>query len=205
MFVGSAIKTFALCEALRQADSPDVVARITNRQLALDASVWNVDSQTFNPPYLSGRVSQRTALEAMICHSDNTATDMIFRAVGVGNIRRFIASAGLTRTEVPDSTRSFFGYILGAEDYRSYSWDEISSSDGVFVRPPLTRWRRWHPPVDGRRDLADPAAAGSEGVHEGREHRHARLSRRLRARWDVLRRSLGVLHAGHQLAIPRRE
>src|SRR5690348_14251918 len=39
LFVGSAIKTFALCEALRQADSPDVVTTITGRQLSLNASV----------------------------------------------------------------------------------------------------------------------------------------------------------------------
>ena len=38
----------------------------------------------FNPPNLSGLVSQRTALEAMIMHSDNTATDMSMKQVGVG-------------------------------------------------------------------------------------------------------------------------
>ena len=65
-----------LAEALRQADSPDVVQTITQRQLALDASVWSPDSATFNPPNLSGVVSERTALEAMILHSDNTGTDM---------------------------------------------------------------------------------------------------------------------------------
>ncbi|MGO9885421.1 MAG: serine hydrolase, partial [Solirubrobacteraceae bacterium] len=75
LFVGSAIKTFVLCEALRQADTPDVVQRISDRQLALDASVWSSDSATFNPPNLIGMVSERTALEAMIMHSDNTATD----------------------------------------------------------------------------------------------------------------------------------
>jgi beta-lactamase class A len=39
LFVGSAFKTFVLCEALRQADTPDVVQTISQRQLALDASV----------------------------------------------------------------------------------------------------------------------------------------------------------------------
>lgn len=137
MFVGSAIKTFALCESLRQSDSPEVTAKIAARQLALNESVWNTDSQSFNPPNLTGKVSQRTALEAMICHSDNTATDMTFKHAGVGNIRKLIASLGLRQTLVPDSTRIFFGYILGAKDYKHYTWKDLTESDGTFVKPPL--------------------------------------------------------------------
>ena len=55
LFVGSAIKTFVLAEALRQADSPAVVATLKAKQLTLDASVWNLDSATFNPPNSSAR------------------------------------------------------------------------------------------------------------------------------------------------------
>lgn len=137
MFVGSAIKTFALCAALRDVDSPTVVNRVASRQLALDESVWSVDSATFNPPHLSGTVSQRTAMEAMICHSDNTATDMIFKLVGPDRIRRFIDHAGLTQTQIPESTRVFFGYILGAEDYRHFTWKQLQESNGKFTRRPL--------------------------------------------------------------------
>lgn len=97
---------FVLAEALRQADSPDVVKTITERQLALDASVWSPDSATFNPPNLTGVVTERTALEAMILHSDNTGTDMTLKLVGADNVRAFIASAGLTNTLIPDSTRA---------------------------------------------------------------------------------------------------
>ena len=61
MFVVSAIKTFILCESLRQFDSLDVVQSITTEQLTLDASVWNLDSATFNPPNLIGKVSQHRA------------------------------------------------------------------------------------------------------------------------------------------------
>ena len=32
-------------------------------------------------------------------------------------VRAFIASAGLTNTLIPESTRSFIGYLLGAPDY----------------------------------------------------------------------------------------
>jgi len=140
MFVGSAIKAFVLCEALRQADSPTVVQTIAQKQLALDASVWTVDSATFNPPHLSGLVSERTALEAMICHSDNTGTDMSFKLVGPDNVRSFIASAGLKHTQVPDSTRVFFGYLLGAKDYKTFTWDQLVAAledDAPIVNPPL--------------------------------------------------------------------
>jgi beta-lactamase class A len=80
VFVGSAIKTFVLCETLRQLDGPGVVNSLSSRSLDLNASVWSVDSATFNPPNLIGQVSHRTALEAMINHSDNTGTDMSIKA-----------------------------------------------------------------------------------------------------------------------------
>ena len=139
MFVGSAIKTFVLCEALRQADTPNVVQTITAKQLALDASVWTVDSPTFNPPNLIGAVSERTALEAMILHSDNTATDMSLKLVGPDKVRAFIASIGLKSTLIPDSTRVFFGYLIGAKDYLTFTWEELiaAEANSTIVNSPL--------------------------------------------------------------------
>jgi beta-lactamase class A len=75
----------------------------------------------------------------MICHSDNTATDMTFKHVGVANIRKLIASLGLKQTLGPNSTRIFFGYILGAKDYKHYTWKDLTESDGKFVKPPLNQ------------------------------------------------------------------
>jgi beta-lactamase class A len=142
MFVGSAIKTFVLCEALRQADSPTVTARIAARQLALNASVWSPDSASFNPPFLAGRVSERTAMEAMITHSDNTGTDMMLKLTGPDNVRRFIASIGLHSTLIPDSTRVFFGYLLGAKNYRHFTWADVVAAEKEnkpYVHSPLNR------------------------------------------------------------------
>jgi beta-lactamase class A len=137
LFAASAIKTFALCEALRQADSPDIVGALETKELALDAGVWSLGSPIFNPPDLSGMVSERTALEAMILRSDNTATDMIFNLAGADNIRRFIASAGLRRTRIPDSTRIFSGYLFGAANYKTITWDELLklASEGRIANP----------------------------------------------------------------------
>lgn len=128
MFVGSAIKTFILCEALRQSDAPEVVQTLRARQLNLDASVWALDSAMFNPPNLIGKVSERTALEAMIMHSDNTATDMCLKQVGPEKVREFVASAGLKSCVIPESTRSFVGYLLGAKDYKNFTWEAIGAA-----------------------------------------------------------------------------
>jgi beta-lactamase class A len=140
MFVGSAVKTFILCEALRQADSPNVVQALKAKQLSLDASVWSVDSATFNPPNLIGKVSQRTALEAMILHSDNTGTDMSIKQVGPEKVRELIASMGLKNTMVPDSTRSLFGYLLGAKDPKAFSWEELgAAANSPIVNSPMNK------------------------------------------------------------------
>jgi beta-lactamase class A len=140
LFVGSAFKSFVLCETLRQVDSPTVVNALRSEQLSLDASVWSLDSATFNPPNLIGKVSLRTALEAMIMHSDNTGTDMSLKHVGPDKVREFIASIGLKNTMIPESTRVFFGYLLGAKDYKTYTWEEIGAAANLpIVNSPLNK------------------------------------------------------------------
>jgi Beta-lactamase enzyme family len=116
------------------------VQTLTTKQLALDASVWNLDSATFNPPNLIGTVSERTALEAMIQHNDNTGTDMSLKPAGPENVRRFIASAQLNNTVIPDSTRSLFGYLLGAMDYKTFSWMQlIAATNSPMVNSPMNK------------------------------------------------------------------
>jgi beta-lactamase class A len=125
LFAASAIKTYVLCEALRQADSSDIDATLEQRDVVLDSTIWSLGSPIFNPPNVTGVVSERTTLEAMITRSDNTATDMAFKLAGVDNVRAFIASAGLENTLVPDSTRALTGYLFGAENYLNLTWEEL--------------------------------------------------------------------------------
>ena len=148
LFVASANKTFVLCEALRQIDSPEVVEILEDRELALDDSVWSFGSPIFNPPNLAGIVSERTAMEAMILRSDNTATDMMFKVAGADNVRAFIASAGLSNTLVPDSTRVFTGYLFGAPDYKNLTWEELQQ---VVMQPQA------HPLLNNVQTLASSA------------------------------------------------
>jgi len=140
LFVGSAFKSFVLCEALRRADSPQIVQALTTQQLTLDASVWSLDSATFNPPNLIGKVTKRTALEAMILHSDNTAADMCLKNVGPDKVRELIASIGLKSTMISDSTRVFFGYLLGAKDYKTFTWEELeAATNQPIANSPLNK------------------------------------------------------------------
>jgi len=141
LFVASAIKTFVLCQALRRVDSPNLVEKLEATPLALDATVWSPGAPTFNPPHLRGIVSERTTLEAMITRSDNTATDMMFKHVGPEKVRQFIASVGLKKTLVPNSTRAFSAYLFGAPNYLTITWDELEDllRDGTLVNPFLNR------------------------------------------------------------------
>ncbi len=125
LFVASADKTYVLCEALRQADSPDIIHTLDTTDLALNSSVFSFGSPTFNQPNLTGIVSERTAMEAMITRSDNTATDMLFKLAGADNVRKFIASAGLKNTLVPDSTRALTAYVFGATNYKTITWEQL--------------------------------------------------------------------------------
>ena len=61
----------------------------------------------------------RTALEAMISHSDNTATDMVLKHVGAEQVQAFVEAIGLRQTRIPASTRQFIGYVAGLPDWRA--------------------------------------------------------------------------------------
>ena len=139
LFVASAIKTFVLCEALRQADSATIADDLEHVPITLNSTIWSPGSPTFTPPDINGVLSERTAAEAMITRSDNTATDMMFKVAGAANVRSFVAAAGLTSTLVPDSTRAFAAYLFGADDYLTIDWDDlntlIENSGGKVVRP----------------------------------------------------------------------
>ena len=136
MFAASTLKALILCERLRQLDSPAIERQITEHELALNESIWSPGSTIFNPPDLSGLVSERTTMEAMVIHSDNTATDMVLKEAGADRVRNFIASIGLKSTMIPDSTRSFAGYLVGAPNYKTITWDElISIPPGPLAHP----------------------------------------------------------------------
>jgi beta-lactamase class A len=132
IFVASAFKGYVLAARLKALDSPDVVEHLRTNKLALNESIWSFGSEIFSPPDLSGLVSERTAAEAMIMHSDNTATDMMLLATGPANVRQFIASLGLVHTQIPDSTRILAAYLLGLPNYLTATYAEVRQAGRLW-------------------------------------------------------------------------
>ena len=140
-FIASVFKGFALAECLRleeesldpRSDTP-LAAQLNVRlaqPLQLDETVFSPSAPVFNPPHLTGEVTLRTALEAMIAHSDNTATDMVLRHVGAERVQAFVDEIGLQQTRIPASTRQFFGYIFGLPDWQNTSWADTQGAGGT--------------------------------------------------------------------------
>ncbi len=135
LVIVSAFKGFVLAEYLRQAEdgldptaSTPLAAQLQERMeepLPLDESVFTLGSPIFNPPHLTGTVTARTALEAMILESDDTASDMLLARVGPERVRDLIASLGLHQTRIPESTRQYIDYLFGDPDWRTLTWDRL--------------------------------------------------------------------------------
>ena len=135
LFTASAYKTFVLGQYLR-----DVEAGLLSEdeQVAIDDSVRMLGSPVFLG--LAGTTTARSVLEAMIAHSDNTATDLATGKVGADRVRALVAEAGLRSIRIPDSTRRFFSYFLGAPAGVDLGWPgvvEAASNPPGPLRPAL--------------------------------------------------------------------
>ena len=135
LVIASAFKVFVLAEYLRQTeatldptDSTPLAVQLVEQmqeQLALDETVFTLGSPLLNPPNLTGKVTARTVLQAMILESDDTAADMMLQRIGPERVRELIASLGLGQTRIPDSTRQFIGYVFGDPDWKSLTWERL--------------------------------------------------------------------------------
>jgi beta-lactamase class A len=128
LFTASAYKTFVLGQYLRDAEAGLLPL---GKPLAIDDSVRMVGSSVFLD--LAGETQARSVLDAMIAYSDNTATDLATRTVGADRVRALIAGAGLRSIRIPDSTRRFASYILGAPAGVDLGWPGIR---GAYENPP---------------------------------------------------------------------
>ena len=167
LFVASADKTYVLCEALRQIDSPDVVKTLETTKLKLNSTIWSFGSPVFDPPNVKGILSERATLEAMIMNSDNTATDMILKLAGADDVRSFIASAGLTQTLIPDSTRALAAYLFGAKNYLTITWQELKQvvQRGELAHPFLNEVETFASSADDFVSYYSPALQGAFFEH----------------------------------------
>jgi beta-lactamase class A len=136
LFVGSAVKTFILAQYLREVEA----GRLSeDQQMTIDDTVRSLSSPVFLN--LTGTTPARSVLEAMIAHSDNTATDVALAAAGVDKVRALIAEAGLKATQIPNSTRRLFSWLAGAPEGVDVGWAGmqrlISAPPGGTTRPAL--------------------------------------------------------------------
>jgi beta-lactamase class A len=119
-FVGSALKTFILARYLQDVEE----GRLTlDRQLAVDDGHRTLNSPVFLN--LTGTTAATSVLEAMITHSDNSATDIAMAAVGVDRVRKLIHDAGLRHTEIADSMRKMFCYLAGLPAGKDAGWPDV--------------------------------------------------------------------------------
>ena len=138
LFTASAYKTFVLGQYLRDVEA----GRLSeDEQVAIDDGVRMFSSPVFLE--LDGTTQARSVLDAMIAYSDNTATDLATGKVGADRVRALIAELGLASIRIPDSTRRFSSYQLGAPAGVDLGWSGIadilagSKSLPGALRPPL--------------------------------------------------------------------
>jgi beta-lactamase class A len=147
LFVASAIKTFILCQYLRDVEA----GRLSeDEQLPVNDSVRTSGSPVLLG--LTGTTPARSILEAMITHSNNTATDIALLRIGPNRVRFFIAAARLGATLIPDSTRRFFSYNVGAPLGVDIGWSGVQQvlASGHTLGPP-------RPPLNDQVTLASSA------------------------------------------------
>jgi beta-lactamase class A len=122
LFCASSFKVFVLAAYLYYAergqlpnqppkgDSPSLLdAALAER---LTVSDHTLGSTVFGE--MTGTTSASAILSAMIAYSDNTATDIAMKRVGVDNVRKFMyETAGLhsPAVRIPNSTKAFYDYL----------------------------------------------------------------------------------------------
>ncbi len=120
LFTGSATKSFMLAEFLRRTEAAQAPLS-ADAPCVIDDGVRSPSSAVF--ANLNGHTPYRSVLEAMITHSDNTATDAVLAAVRPDAVRALIAQAGLASVQIPDSTRKLFSCLAGAPSGTDLGWE----------------------------------------------------------------------------------
>src|SRR5262249_35399063 len=147
LFCGSCFKTFVLTTYLQEVEA----GRLSeSEQLKIDDDIRSVGGDVFEG--LIGTVPARSVLEAMIAHSDNTATDVAMLRVGVEKVRAFLAKAGLAQARVPDSTRRFFSYVAGYPAGEDMGWAGLEAMKAGKLGGPT------RPSINDQQTMVCPAS-----------------------------------------------
>lgn len=118
LFVGSVVKTFILAAYLLAVQDQGLTLA---EQLPVNDEVRSLVSPVLGE--VSGTMPARSVLEAMIAHSDNTATDIALKKIGVEAARAVITRVPLQGVRVPTSTRRLFSHLAGAAPGQDIGWE----------------------------------------------------------------------------------
>jgi beta-lactamase class A len=151
LFCGSCFKTFVLAAYLQEVEAERLSE---SEQLAIDDTLRSVGGGVFE--FLSGKTQARNVLEAMIAHSDNTATDVAMQRVGVARVREFLANAALRQARVPDSTRRFFSYVAGYPVGEDMGWKALDAMQSAPDTSAATA--KFRPPINDEQTMICPAS-----------------------------------------------
>lgn len=103
--VGSCFKAFVAAACCRQVERG---ALRWDDALPITAETRVPPSEALGALRDGDAVTVWDAAEAMIAVSDNTATDLLLRRIGVGAVHAFVAEAGMVDTRIPASVRSVY-------------------------------------------------------------------------------------------------
>ena len=115
MVIVSAYKTFVLGQYLLDVETERL---FEDEQVPIDDTVRDFGRPVFND--LEGTTTATSVLEAMITHSDNTATNAATLKVGAGRVRALIARVGLRSTLIP--TLRAFSSPISLARRRGWIW-----------------------------------------------------------------------------------
>lgn len=103
--VGSCFKAIIAAECCRQADAGTIA---WNDGLVISAGDRVPGSECLDALPEGSVLTLREAVQAMLAVSDNTATDLVIRHIGIDNARALVETCGLQATEIPDSTATVY-------------------------------------------------------------------------------------------------
>jgi len=160
MFVGSAVKTFILTKFLQDVER----GRLSEGALlAVDDDVRSLSSSVYR--YMQGETLARNILEAMISHSDNTATDIALAQTTPARVRKLIAKAGLKTAKIPNSTRQLFSYLAGAPYGVDKGWSGmLKIEDGKLFGKPRSPINKRETMMCSANDFVDFYARALDGA-----------------------------------------
>jgi beta-lactamase class A len=135
LFAASAVKTFILAQFLRDAEAAGSSIGLSTRCEVSDAQ-RSLGSSVLGG--LTGTSNYGNVLDAMIARSDNTATDIALAAAGPDRVRALITEAGLSNTQIFDSTRRVFSYLAGAPIGVDLGWpamQKLQNGESIGLTP----------------------------------------------------------------------